>query len=370
MLIAAIAFALSDTESADPEKRAPEQNVARVAVVELQPTTAQDRIVTYGQVQARWRVNLKAEVSGRVLSVADEALVGAQVAEGTALVTIEDTAQQLDVANREAERVTAQRVVQEERQRARIAVENWRIAGFDDKPDPLVLRAPQLKEAEAKLHSAELALKRAQYMLSRTQITAPFDGAVTRRLISPGDYIQAGTDVVEMYDTSHLDVVLPATEDEIARLDRALGADVTLTSERTGQTWQGVVDRIGQQVDSKNRWINLIVSVSDPSGLVVGQFLKAEISGQSYSGVYRIPVSLIGRDNSVWQVDQRNRLRQVALKTLFTHDGASIVQPNPDWSRVLRLTPPSSLYLDGLRVNPMKPATGSGFDLSVNEVGQ
>lgn len=370
VLGAAVAFATLGGDTEEPLTHSPDQNVQQVSTFELHPTIAQDVVLTFGQVRARWSVSLKSEVSGRVLNVTGAALVGSRVEEGTLLAVIEDTAQRFDVANRAAEQVTAKRAVIEERKRALIAEENWKTAGYESDPDPLVLRVPQLEEAEAKLQSAELALTRAKYMLEQTRIRAPFNGAITRRLVSPGDYIQAGTDIVEIYDTSHLEVVLPMTEAEVSRLGGALGTAVVLSSDETGQNWQGVVDRIDQQVDTKNRWINLIVSIGVPDGLRPGQFLRAEVKGQIHTNVLGIPQNLISRDGAVWQVDDQNRLRRLAMDPLFSQAGVSVVRPDPDWPPVLRLTPPSTSYLEGRRVRPEAAATDTPIHPGVNGVGQ
>lgn len=353
VLLAALAFAyLGDGAPQPPQQRSPDSGLSTLAVHDLQPAPQQDSLLTFGQVQARWRVSLKSEVAGRVLDVAETALVGARVPEGTTLVVIEDTAQRLAVANRTADLAQTDRLLQEEEQRARIAEENWRVAGYTGDPEPLVLRIPQLREARKKHESAQLALTRARYLLDQTRIEAPFTGAILRRWVSPGDVVQVGSEIVEIYDTSRMEVVLPLTEAEISRLGGALGAHVALSSEQTGQRWSGVVDRIGQQVESKNRWVNLIVTINTPKGLVPGQFLRAEIRGQNHPSLFAVPHSLVGRDGAIWRLTGENRLERVVLRPLFSRDGISFVEPRPDWLPVLRLTPPSSSYLEGTRVIP------------------
>lgn len=370
-LVAAIGFVLTGpAPEAPPTKETRDQAAIPVDVLVLHATAQRDVIETFGQVQARWQVSLQSEVTGRVLDVADAALVGAVVQKGDTLATIEDTAQRLELANRTAALAAAQRALAEEQQRARIAEDNWRIAGYKEAPDPLVLRQPQLTEAQAQLDSAQLAVTRARYMLAQTRIVAPFSGAVTQRSVSPGDLLQPGSEIIQIYDTSQMEVPLPLTEAEQARLPRATGTAVRLISDQTGQQWAGQVARVGQQVDSTNRWVTVIVSVTDPNGLLPGQFLRASLDGRSYPALFAIPQSLIGRDGAIWMVDPDNHLRRVLITPVFSRGDLTFVAPEPDWPNALRLTVPNSTFLDGLAVTPVLIGETDGVSLAKSEITQ
>jgi len=370
-LLAAIFFVVSGNGPDEvPERSQADAQPDAVDVHVLRATAQQDMIRAFGQVQARWQVSLQSEVTGRVIEVTDKALIGALVAKGETLAIIEDTAQRLDLANRTAALAAAERALAEEQQRARIAEDNWRAAGYEGAPDPLVLRQPQLAEAEAQLDSARLAVARSRYMLDQTRITAPFDGAITRRSVSPGDLLQSGAEIVELYDTTRMDVVLRLTEAELARLSDDPMARVRLISDQSGKSWQGVIERVGRQVDNTNRWVDLIVSVTDPEGLLPGQFLRAEIDGQDYTRVFGIPQSFLGRDGAVWLVDNDDRLQRLPVSPAFTRDGISFVEPGASWPPTLRLTPPSARHLAGVHVMPVLRDEAGGISMADSEAGQ
>lgn len=352
ILTAAIAFVFYDTAEQGVTVNEPELRVESVPVYEFKPVAKQDVVVAYGQAQARWSVSLRSEATGRVLHVSEEALVGALVSKGDELAVIEDTAQRLALSNEMAALAEASRVLAEEQQRSRLAEANWRSGGYKDEPDPLVVRQPQLAEAMAKKQSAELAVERAQYLLEQTRIVAPFNGAITKRSVSSGDFVQQSNEVVQMYDTSSMEVVLPVTEADIVRLNGVEGAQVLLGSDQLKHNWIGTVERIGQSVDVKNQWINLIVSISDPDGLVPGQFLRAEITGTDYQSVIGIPESLIGRDGAIWWVDTNNLMHRISITPLFSNNNLVFVTPEVQWEGSLHLAPPRSSYLDGIEVSP------------------
>ncbi|MBO9451298.1 efflux RND transporter periplasmic adaptor subunit [Tropicibacter sp. R16_0] len=354
-MLAAIAFVVTGTgpdpaPEADPADQA---KVPRVEVHVLRRASRQDVITTYGQVQPRWQIRLRAETSGRILRVSDEALAGATVQKGDTLAVVEDTAQRLELANKTAELSTARRALAEEQQRARLARDNWAAVGYKDAPDPLVLREPQLIEAQARLDTAKLAVDRARYVLNQTRIVAPFDGAILSRSVGPGDLVQVGDQIVEMYDTAHIEVRLPLTEVERARLGEPVGAGVKLTSDISGQSWAGRVTRVGQRVDSTNRWIDLLVSVPEPDGLLPGQFLRAEVDGRWHDGLIGIPRALIARDGAVWHVGFDDQLRRISVTPVFSRGDYVFVESGSDTPPVFRLAVPSRSFLEGMLVIPV-----------------
>src|SRR5512142_477911 len=66
-------------------------------------------------------------------------------------------------------------------------------------------------EAENNLRVAEAALQLAEAKLAKTEIKAPFSGIIGLRVVSIGDYVKEGADVVnlESIDTLKVDFRVP-----------------------------------------------------------------------------------------------------------------------------------------------------------------
>jgi membrane fusion protein, multidrug efflux system len=60
----------------------------------------------------------------------------------------------------------------------------------------LAAEAPAVKQAEARLESAQRDLAQAELDLRYCDIVAEIDGVVTRRNVNPGDYVQAGQNLM------------------------------------------------------------------------------------------------------------------------------------------------------------------------------
>lgn len=64
-------------------------------------------------------------------------------------------------------------------------------------------RAEDVAVAKARVQQARTALELAKLDLSRAQLRAPFDGAVSAVFLSPGEWAAAGAPVAELLDTTH-----------------------------------------------------------------------------------------------------------------------------------------------------------------------
>lgn len=77
---------------------------------------------------------------------------------------------------------------------------------FEDLEAELLEARSLLAEADAREKTAQTRFAEARYQLDRSIITAPFSGVILEVLTIPGAFIQAGTPVVRMLDTSAFEV--------------------------------------------------------------------------------------------------------------------------------------------------------------------
>ena len=335
-----------------------EKVMPRVTVLAIAPVSATDLVRGQGQVRARWQTTLASEVRGRVRTISEGFHAGSVFAKGDLLATVDATAYELAFAQAKAALAAATRVLSEEEQRAKVAVESWSSSGLDGAPPPLVVRKPQLDEARAALDAARAALNKAKYDLARTRVTAPYDGVVLERNINPGDFVQIGSPVGRVYDRRVYEVVVPLGSHELARLTPdVIGTAATLRSGQDRRTWAGEVARVGPSIDPTNHWRHVIIEIEDTERLLPGQYLTAEFEGQSYERVLFIPENIVADDGHVWFVDAREQLARFQPRVLFGRHGQLAVLAPPELAHPLRVTPPSSSFLPGVKVFPIADGT-------------
>ena len=99
--------------------------------------------------------------------------------------------------------------------------------------------------------------------LTKTRITAPFDGMVGARRVSPGAYVQPGTEITDLARLDNLRVKFSAPERFLAQLKR--GSDVTVsTTAYPGQELTGTIEVLEPQIDPATRSVGVVARISNP----------------------------------------------------------------------------------------------------------
>lgn len=148
---------------------------------------------------------------------------------------------------------------------------------FEDLEAELLEAKSQLAEADAREKTAEARLAEAAYQLDRSLIKAPFSGVILEVLTIPGAFIQAGTPVVRLVDTSAFEVRANVP----ARYAGSLEAGTIVR----GQTEDGtVVDLILRAIlpveDPSTRTRAVLFTTTETSAnalVAVGQSLTVDI---------------------------------------------------------------------------------------------
>ncbi len=308
-------------ETVRPEAVPPLVRVIAVSIGEL-PL----KVSAQGTVLPRTETTLAAQVAAEVVSVSPRFEIGGFVKRDEILVRLDRRDYEL-AAERAAARVAqADLRLAQQAAEARVAADEWRQLG-DGEPDPLVLRQPQLADAQAALKAAEAELGMARLDLERTSIRVPFDGRVREKTVDLGQYLTPGQKIATVHAIDYAEVRLPVPDRQLAFLELPLsyhdgtasvpGPSASLSANFTGKRyrWLGRVVRAEGELDQRSRMVNLVVRVEDPYGrhpgrppLAVGLFVDAEIAGRTVVGT-RLPRSTLRGDNRVLVVDDDLRLR-------------------------------------------------------------
>ena len=122
------------------------------------------RVKTNGEVKPLNEINLISQVSGKIIDAADEFVDGGIIKAGSPLVWVDDRDYQLAVISAESNVAKAKKLLEREIAESELARRDWKELGIGD-ANPLTLRIPQLKEAEANVNAANANLERAKLNL-------------------------------------------------------------------------------------------------------------------------------------------------------------------------------------------------------------
>ncbi len=321
----------------------------RGALVRIRTVKKQDRRVIVrgtGTVQAAQEVKIIPQVSGRAVWISPSMAAGGFFGEGDMLFEIEDTDYRLALEKAEAARAKAEYELAAAEGRARVARMEWkRLAGEgSEKPNPLVLYGPQLKNARAELASADASIKQAELDLARTRIRAPFNCRVRQENLATGQYVRAGESVAVLAGTDTAEIAVPLPLEEIYWIniprtgtgEEGASAKVVINSRIGRYEWNGRVVRSTGEVRQKSRMMNVVISVNDPYGvdgaggpdgpsLATGRFVEVFLEGKMLAGVISVPRTAMRDNSSVWIMDEENRLRIRPVNVIRYEQGDALV---------------------------------------------
>ncbi|UGY18764.1 HlyD family secretion protein [Bradyrhizobium septentrionale] len=99
------------------------------------------------------------------------------------------------------------------------------------------------KQRAADLDAAKAQLAQARLKLGYTKIVAPFDGVTGERQVQPGDYVNIGTNLINVVPLPNVYVIANYKETQLTNVRPGQPVEVTVDT-FSGQKLRGVVERI------------------------------------------------------------------------------------------------------------------------------
>ncbi len=283
-----------------------------------------------GIVRPRKIIDIVPQVSGKVISVAPDFVQGGMFRKGQELFLIEPVDYELALETARAQLARAELNLDIEKTRGDIALKEWK--NLDKKPSgtepPLVLRKPQLREAQAAFAAARAAVRQAEINLDRTRIRAPFNAVVKAENIDKGQYVRQGVKVGTLTGTDIAEIVVPVSLEDLEWIKvpgisgdgHGSAAVVTVSSRNRGYHWKGAVVRLLGDVAPKSRMSRVVVDVHNPfrcpdAGggcnirLADGLFVDVDFVCGILHGVYVLKRKALRDNDTVWIMDKTGRLR-------------------------------------------------------------
>jgi multidrug efflux system membrane fusion protein len=324
----------------EPVKAAAPEAALAVKTQILKSTSVTLEVESQGTVQPRTRTTLISEVSGAVLEVSEQFIVGGTFGAGDVLLSLDPTDYEVALQRAEAQLISANAKLELEKARAIQAAKEWQMTGRPQSEAPiLALRKPYLAEAEANILQSKAEVKRAKQKLEKTKIRAPYAGMVAFKSADVGQYVTTGSRLGETFAIDFVEVRLPLTERDLARMDaltfKGIPSEsmVTLSGSVNGKQreWLAEVVRSEGVVNEINRSQYLVARMSDPYGisgsgdsvsppLLVGTFVTAKLKGKVLEDVFELPRSALLQGSKVATVDSQTRMNIRAVDVIFSDD--------------------------------------------------
>lgn len=312
---------LADDALGDAPRPAPVVQVVR-------PTAQQAarQVSATGVVSVVGGVALHSQVAGEVVFVSPALRPGAALVAGQTLLRIDRQDFEIRLAGAQAQLRHARAELEKEQLKGQAHQQRYLRENPGAAVPAIVARLPQIAREEAAVERAELLVEKAELELSRTTVSAPFDGWVRTSRLQAGQVVRPLERLAQLFAKDAVQVEARLSQAEMAALGECARPNLAagppsgdLVGCRTppvighaaqveadGHLFDAVVERVSAVVDLESRLATLYMRFAD--GVAVdamprpGTFATVTLDGPLLSSVFVLPERAQRDDGSIWIV--------------------------------------------------------------------
>ncbi|EGR0636658.1 efflux RND transporter periplasmic adaptor subunit [Vibrio vulnificus] len=230
-----------------------------VTVTEVKPVDWVPVIEAIGFIEPNQGVTIANETSGVIKQIRFES--GTQMKEGQPLVLLDSDVEKANLKSSEAKLPAAE-------------AKYKRYQGLFKKGS---ISKEAYDEAEANYYSLKADIESLKASIARREIKAPFSGVIGIRNVYLGQYLQAGSDIVRLEDTSVMRLRFTVPQNDISRIN--LGQEVDIFVDAYPQNpFKGSITAIEPAVNIQSGLIQVQADIPNSDGkLRSGMFARANI---------------------------------------------------------------------------------------------
>ncbi|WP_124979625.1 efflux RND transporter periplasmic adaptor subunit [Nonlabens xiamenensis] len=339
ILIGAVFGAKLIIDSKTAPKPKVKKEVKIVSVDTVRNATIPIVIPANGNLQAKDRVELYAEVTGVFQSTGKLFRVGQNYRSGQTIILINNSefyAQVQSARSNLNNQITAimpdLRLDYPESFPAwQNYLDNWDInSSTPALPDPSTDKEKYFITGR-NIYSTYYNIKNLESRLGKFRIRAPFDGVLTEAMVSEGTLVRNGQQLGEFIKTGayELEVAISGEFSDLLKV----GESVELTNISGTKTYQGQVTRINAKIDPSSQTITTVIEVSNDD-LKEGMYLTARLEAQKVEEAVELNRSLLQDGNQIFAVENE-KLILIDVKPVHFSDKTVVLKGIDDGEVIL-----------------------------------
>jgi membrane fusion protein, multidrug efflux system len=325
------------------------QGAVAVEVVKVATASLPQTITAVGSLRSDESVTLRPEVAGRISAIQFQE--GQRVTKGALLV-------RLDAAVTDAELQQA---------RANLVLAKSKFERAVDLARQNFISGQAKDEAENNYKVAQAAVALVEAKLAKTEIKAPFSGLIGLRVVSVGDYVKEGADLVNLESIDPLKVDFRVPETFLRQVQVGQAIEVALDA-LPGKAYDGKVIALNPLVDAAGRAIVIRAQVKNQdAALRPGMFARVKLITRAERDALVLPEEALvpqGTDQFVFRIVDGKATR-VKVETGQRRDGKVEVVRGVDKGDVV-VTAGQQRLRDGAPVRVAGGGAGAGADAARN----
>ncbi|WP_378186478.1 efflux RND transporter periplasmic adaptor subunit [Aquimarina sp. W85] len=206
-------------------------------------------------------------------------------------------------------------------------------------------------------------VKNLEQRLSKYRIVAPFQGVLTEALVTEGTLIRQGQKLGTYIETGvyEMEVAIPKAYGNLIEL----GKSVTLTDLDQDKDYTGTVSRINASVNQTSQTITAYIELKD-ANLREGMYLEAQLEAKNESNAIQIDRNLLQEGNKIFIVKD-SILDLIDVQPTYFGEQKVVLKGVPDQTVILAKSVPGAYA--GMLVAIYKETTNASAErINTNDV--
>jgi len=354
LIVGAYFVSQSIANSKNRKRPTPEKVVKTVFTDTVHNTSVQIVIPANGNLIAKRRVELFAEVQGIFKTGAKLFKPGQNYSAGQTLIRIDASEYYASVQSSKSNLYNSIAAIMPDlRLDFPEVFEKWQsyLNGFDlSKSTPVLPKMTSDKEnyfiTGRGIVSNYYNVKNLEQRLAKYTIKAPFTGILTEALATEGSLIRNGQKLGEFIDPSvyEMEVALSKTYASLLKV----GEEVQLNNLEKTERYVGVVSRVNGSIDATTQTITAYIEVKDKT-LKEGMYLEANLNAKKESNAIEINRNLMQDGDQIFVV-RDSILDIIDVNPVYFSDAKVVLKDVPEGTVILAKPVPGAYA--GMKVKP------------------
>ena len=286
---------------------------ATVVVDAVRTSEFSDTRPVIGRLVAAVRSQIASREAGVIEAVRFQ--VGDRVRRGHVMVQIDTTPAEIERRAAIAARAVAEAGVAVARAKLQLAQQTFERQSklrnstafsrsrFDDLRQSMEQARSELAQAQAAVGQAKAQIAKADYTLKHAKIAAPFDGVVVSRMAHPGQYVQLGTVIATLVDTSGLEIDADVPTTLIAGLKPGKTVSAVFDSGRKVEAQvRAVIPVDNMSTRTRSVRFKVDLGVLDTASIAVGTAVTLSVPASAPRAVLTVAKDALVQARKGWLV--------------------------------------------------------------------
>ncbi len=308
----------------------------------------QSKISIDGRIQAIEKIDVAAEVQGRLLPINKKWKKGSYFKEGELLFQIDSQDEKFNLfAQRSSLMNAITQIMPDLKLDYPAAFNKWKTYLDNFQVEQSTPALPTISSEQEKyfvasknIYTTFYNIKGLEDRFKNYQVYAPFSGVFLSVNAYPGSMVSPGIPLANIMNTNFYELSAPINQKDFGLIKQ--GQSVDLIAEDLGKKFKGTISRISNTIDQTTQSIPVYVNVSG-RGLRDGMYLKGELKGSQIRSVASLPREAIVNQNLIY----------VLKDSIITQKEVEVVLRNDDKVHVRGVESNDEVVVRG--VNSLSP---------------